>query len=181
MLSVGIGVGGHASLSGHVLDTRLILLGMLLVSAYGWLFAEQRFSARALFGALALVQIAIHLGSGLLATPATADQAHSMHHMTNHAAGSGGSVTAMLAVHLMATALGMFVLLRLERWAWTSVRDIGSRVARTVVRWVVGPVPARAAQARVPLVDCTSRGIASRTSVWLAATCGRRGPPILAS
>lgn len=188
LVSVLIGVLGHAASSSCSPQVLVLVAGVPLATAYGWLFADRRQGVGSLLAGVGALQAIAHVAC-TLQTPTIS--MHGMHHAgaghdaATMAAANGGSTSmvAMLAVHLGATVIGMFVLLRLERALWGAATIAGRAVLRATTsllgRSPVAPAGRTASSDPAPTAGADSP-VDARASQWFAATCGRRGPPVLA-
>lgn len=118
---------GHGLTSGESVHLPVVLIGFCVALLWGWLLTYGRPPASLLVTTVVIVQAAIH--GALKAHGAMAIE--SVH--ADHASGPpaveqgllGGSPLAMVAVHVLATVLGVVLLLHLEQRAWAAVRRIG--------------------------------------------------------
>lgn len=183
VLSVGIGVLGHAALSGCAPDPLVFFLGVPLACAYALVFRGDRVGLGPLLVGVATMQVAAHFACFSLGTaPSSAAPPEHGAHMAHHVHGAAnavtqaesGSVWVMLAVHVIATLVGLAVLLKVEQLAWRTVRAVVRRIGSAFA--TPRPTSARAVRAPRPVgADSLSRVV--RT--WFVESTGRRGPPML--
>lgn len=184
-LSLLLAIAAHAS-AGGLLPGRGVLIAMTALCFAGcalWLGrrASRRSLALLLLGAQATLHFAMsalagHGGHGLAADTVGGALSDATHHVLVDLASTSG--LAMTATHLTAAALAGLLLGQGERALWT-VLQLLARAARFIAlalpslpRPVAFPDPTLR---RAPVAGATSR----RTSVWLADTHVRRGPPAL--
>jgi hypothetical protein len=183
-LATGIGVVGHATAISTAPAWKVFVVGLPIAALCAWPLTAVRMRAWLLFVGAALLQIAVHLACSLTTGAASmqsmdhggmtaeAHMAYLRDGMEVHAA----STPVMLAVHLIATLVGVAILLRLERYAWRGLRVVGARLARGL-----GPALDRRTRRTVPALTIVLPALRVPGSRrWLARAIGRRGPPATA-
>lgn len=181
-LSLLLAALAHVS-AGGLLPTAWTLGAMVLLTAAGAAMTLHRQSSRTelavlLVGAqttihFVMTALAGHGDHGLSATTAHGALADALHHARHDLTANA----AMMAAHLAAAAVTGIALGHAERALWAVLR-LAARTTR-FVELVLRAVPAtpvpRAPRPPAPDADAAPR----RTSVWLADTHVRRGPPAL--
>jgi hypothetical protein len=139
-------VGHHAA--GGALPAVAVAAVFAGSAAIAWLLAGRRVTAAQLLGLLALCQICVHLAT----SPAE---------MT--------MTTAMIAAHVVATAVSVVVLAHGEHLVWRLAERLGLRLRPVLQRAVV------VLSLRPPVAVDAPR---SMTDVRLAYSRSLRGPPV---
>jgi hypothetical protein len=183
-LSVLLAIVAHVS-AGGLLPAGWALAGIVAFSFAGCaLWLGHRISRRNLALLLVSAQTTIHFAmtalaghgddGGLAATTATGALHDAVHHLRVDAV----SGAPMMAAHLLAAALTGLALGQGERALW-SVLHLLARAARFVAQ-VLPTLPRLTSSPGPAPSPATTAGPAPRrTSVWLADTHVRRGPPAL--
>lgn len=185
VLAAGLGGAGHV-LAGGAASSTALAAALLVTLPIAWRVAGRECSVAAIAGLLALGQLVVHgaaVGGALLTAPpaqaATSfDPSALVCGLSHHAAAGGGGEhrpLAMLAAHVLATAVAALWLRRGERAVWRALRATGRLVARLVAAPARRPAAAPLPLAVVQVAIATPRRSA------LAAGWSRRGPPRLAS
>jgi hypothetical protein len=151
----------------------VLLIGFSIALLWGWLLTYERPPATLLFAAVVIVQVAVH-GAAKLHTsgPVTSEHAE---HVANVAPAEPGllgrSMLAMVAVHALATLVGVALLLHLERRAWRAAREIGL----VILRFLRGPRRHR----RGSTAFRSAPGVRSQPAFarWWGGATWCRGPP----
>lgn len=174
-ISTLVGGVGHAALTGHLAILPMLLL-LVAATAYGRVLAGSRIDAVGATCGVVALQGLLHLGMLLAGSGSghAAAQAHAHAHGSGIAASAGVSVS-MLVVHLVATVLGVIVLLALEARAWRVATELVARVGR-VLRALVHRDSRSAARLSVAVGACRDLDLRSQL---LVRGESRRGPPAL--
>lgn len=175
VVSASIGTFGHAFVMGDKPAFGVLAVAALLMTMYARLLVTQRVGRVAMIAGVTFAQLLVHV-TMLLAAPTT------MHHMDHGAAAhaatleGGVSLPLMLVAHALAIALGVGVLLQVERLAWRGLRSVAGAVVALVAR-IFGQ-PQRIAATRRPLAAAVAASTRLEFHRWITASIGRRGPPV---
>ena len=175
-MSVGLGLAGHQLASGTSVPLWLVAVSLVVGLAYGRLLAIARLDWFGVTAGAAAIQLGIHLvASSLHGTPAAAHA----HHAATGAAHDGVSaalLSSMLAFHLVATVIGVVLLLALERRVWGGVRSAVAFMARAIRG---GADVQFEDVAGAPQRRLTSFELPAMRASAPASVATRRGPPVL--
>jgi hypothetical protein len=189
VVSVGIGVVGHGTAMGQPPNLVVMISGVLACTVFGRLvLGAERVSAPMIAVGIAAVQVVTHVACRLM-QPSTVSSAPDdpmagmagMAGMAMHSPSGMAHPAAMVGFHVVATVVGLLVLMRVEARMWTTVRASVAESVRVFRRWltpwgdrsanVLGRGPAR--------LSATWSGCLPMASRWLVRSSGRRGPPKL--
>ncbi len=161
-VSVGVGAAGHAMASGSVVHAWVVAIAVLLAASYAHVLGAQRVRPFAMLASVAAIQAFVHVALVIAQSPV---------HEHHVAPGAHAQLPiAMLAVHAVATLLGVAVLLRLERAAWRVVRAVARAIGSIWRR------PECIESTHVRIVHAVA-GARLALDAWRSVALGRRGPP----
>jgi hypothetical protein len=175
-MSVGLGLVGHQLASGASVPLWLVAAALAVGLAYGRLLAIAKLDWFGVAAGAAAIQLGIHLvASSLHGTPA-ADHAHHAATGSAHDGVSAALLSSMLMFHVVATVIGVVLLLALERRLWNGVRSAVAFVARAIRG---GADVQLEDVASAPQRQLASFELPAMRASALASVATRRGPPAL--
>jgi hypothetical protein len=176
VMSVGLGLAGHQLASGTAVPLWLMAAALAVGLAYGRLLAIAKLDWFGVAAGATAIQLGIHLvASSLHGTPAAA-HAHHVATGTAHDGVSAALLSSMLVFHVVATVIGVVLLLALERRLWNGVCSAVAFVARAIrggadvqFEFVAAASARRLVSVELPAMRASA----------LASVATRRGPPVL--
>ena len=185
-MGIAFGALGHSWLHGGAPGIGMLVALLVGSTACAAPLGHRRISARMHVGLLVALQVAVHIS--FLVTPRTTLDAgvHAHAHGHGHAHGTmdgmsadathsadSGMLALMFAAHLLAVLVGVLVLQRIERRAWSAATRVAGLIARALVRPApLACVPRSISAPRRHSLDSVPR------SRWHVIVTGRRGPPL---
>jgi hypothetical protein len=190
VVSVGIGVVGHATAMGHSPNLGVMIPGVVACAVYGRLvLGGERVPAPLIAVGIAAIQVVTHFACRLMQPSSTMsltdDPMAGMAGMAVHSPSGIAHPVAMVAFHVVATVVGLLVLTRFEACMWTrvrtTVRAAAAESVRVFRRWLtpLGDLSTNILGCGPERSSATSSDCLPMASRWLVRSSGRRGPPDL--